>query len=85
MTFVEAELRKESELYVTLEDIPVLSGTFLKGTILKKIGEDPVRGLDFIDFEGNKLLETGFFLKNIVPIEKAYKLFEPKAVNPKDL
>lgn len=83
MTFIKTELKEESDLYVTLKNISVLSGTFLKGTILKKIGEDPVRGLNFIDFEGNKLLETRF--EDIVPIKEAYKLFEPKARSSKNL
>lgn len=77
MSFIKRE-DNVNDLYVTLQDVEVLNGTFTKGTILRRIGSDPIRGLDFIDCEGNKLLETRFESKNIVPISEAHKLFEPK-------
>ena len=85
MTFIKKNSEKSSNLYVLLEDIEVLAGTFKKGTIVKEIGCDAIRGSDYIDFEGNKLLETRFSSQSIVPIEEAYKLFEPKARSPRDL
>lgn len=77
MSFIKKE-NVDNVLYITLQDIEVFNGVFTKGTILKKIGEDSIRGLDFIDCEGNKLLETRFESENIVPLSEAYKLFEPK-------
>lgn len=77
MSFIKRE-DNVNDLYVTLQDVEVLNGTFTKGTILKRIGSDPIRGLDFIDCEGNKLLETRFIIENIVSLSSAYKLFEPK-------
>ena len=77
MSFIKRE-DNVNDLYVTLQDVEVLNGTFTKGTILRRIGSDPIRGLNFIDCEGNKLLETRFIIKNIVPLSSAYKLFEPK-------
>ena len=82
MSFIKKE-DVNNVLYITLQDIEVFNGTFTKGTILKKIGENNIRGLDFVDCEGNKLLETRFESKNIVPISEAYKLFELKKENTK--
>lgn len=67
MSFIKRE-DNVNDLYVTLQDVEVLNGTFTKGTILRRIGSDPIRGLDFIDCEGNKLLETRFIIENIVPL-----------------
>ena len=66
MSFIKRE-DNVNDLYVTLQDVEVLNGTFTKGTILRRIGSDPIRGLDFIDCEGNKLLETRFIIENIEP------------------
>lgn len=78
MTFVKHTENELKDLFVTIDDIKVLSGTFLRGTILKRIGSSGMRGDDFVDCDGNKLLETALCADQIVPLSEAYKLFKPK-------
>lgn len=49
---------KSGDRVVLTKDIEVLSGVFEKGTEMTVTGHGS-RGYDFVDDEGNQLLETG--------------------------
>lgn len=78
MTFIK-KVKEDSieNLYITIGDIDTESGTFLKGTVLKLV-KDKHREYDFIDCEGNTLIESSFYAKFIVPLSKAHMLFGTK-------
>lgn len=76
MTFIPNSEPDDDNLFVIIKDIEVLSGVFKRGTILRKAGNSGMRGDNFIDFEGNKLLETALCADSIVPLKSAYLLFQ---------